>query len=71
MAGDFAPFVLSRPYNVEFTLRPTYPESVVAGVDTITVYDLEKTGARSYRFVTSEARQIGYLLDSIEGIVLP
>jgi D-amino peptidase len=71
MAGDFEPFVLDRPYNVEFTLRPTYPEAVVAGVDTITAYDLEKTGARSYRFVTLEARQIGYLLDSIEGIVLP
>lgn len=71
MAGEFEPFVLSRPYNIEFTLRPTYPESVVAAVDTITVFDLEKTGDRSYRFVTSEARQLAYLLDSIEGIVLP
>lgn len=71
MAGEFEPFVLTRPYNVEFTLRPTYPESVVAGVDTITVFNLEKTGDRSYRFVTNEAKQLGYLLDSIEGIVLP
>jgi D-amino peptidase len=71
MAGDFEPFTLDRPYNVEFTLRPSYPESVVAGVDTITVFDLEKRGNRSYRFVTNDAIQIGYLLDSIEGIVLP
>ncbi|MCZ6758980.1 MAG: M55 family metallopeptidase [Gemmatimonadetes bacterium] len=71
MVGDFEPFVLDTPYNVEFTLRPSYPESVVEGVDAITEFGLEKTGERSYRFVTDDARQIAYLLDAIELVVLP
>ena len=42
----------------------------LAGVDTISVFQLEKTAERSYRFVTDDASQIAYLLDVIEGIVL-
>jgi hypothetical protein len=57
---------------VEFSLRPTYPESVVQGMDgVVTAWKLEKTGPRAYRFVTSDAKQIAYLLDAIEQIVLP
>ena len=37
----------------------------------ITNYPLEKLGERSYRMVTDDADQIGYLLDAIEEIVLP
>ena len=71
MEGDFEPFVMERPYRVEFTLRPTYDESIVEGVDAIEEFDLEKTGERSYRFVASDAKQIAYLLDAIELVVLP
>jgi hypothetical protein len=31
---------------------------------------MEKTGERTFRFVTSDAKQIGYLLDAIEEVVL-
>lgn len=71
MAGDFAPFVMDKPYRVEFTLRSSYPAEVVAAVDALSAYELEKTGERSYRMVTRNADQIGYLLDAIEEIVLP
>lgn len=71
MEGDFEPFVLDSPYRVEFTLRASYPESIVEGVDALEHFQLEKTGARSYRFETDQALQIGYLLDAIEGVVLP
>ncbi len=71
MAGDFAPLVMEKPYTVEFKLRESYPVEVRAAVDTITTYPLVKNGERSYRFVTDDADQIGYLLDAIEEIVLP
>jgi D-amino peptidase len=70
-AGELRPFKLAKPYTIDFTLRPSYPASVVEGVDKITAYQLEKTGERSYRFVTSSAAQMAYLLDAIESIVLP
>lgn len=72
LAGELEPFRLPKPYRVEFTLRPTYPDSVVAGVDALGPgWRLEKTGARSYRFVTDDARRIAYLLDAVELVVLP
>ena len=71
MEGDFEPFVLERPYHVKFTLRATYDESIVEGLDAIEEFDLEKTSERSYRFVASDAKQIAYLLDAIELAVLP
>ncbi|MGI9039406.1 MAG: M55 family metallopeptidase [Gemmatimonadota bacterium] len=71
MAGEFEPFVLDTPYRVEFKLRDSYPMSVPTAVDTISSYGLEKTGDRSYRMVTDDEDQIGYLLDAIEEIVLP
>jgi len=71
MAGDFEPFVMAKPYVVEFTLRASYPPEIPAAVDTIANYPLEKIGDRSYRMVTDDANQIGYLLDAIEEIVLP
>lgn len=70
-AGEFRPFTLTTPYTVEFTLRSSYQASVVEAVDRITAFALEKTGERSYRFVTSSAAQMAYLLDAIEKIVLP
>jgi D-amino peptidase len=71
-AGELAPFTLAKPYRVEFTLRPTYPDALVAGVDSLApAWGVEKTGPRAYRFVTSDAKQIAYLLDAIELVVLP
>jgi D-amino peptidase len=71
-AGELKPFTLAKPYRVEFSLRPTYAESVVQGMDgVVTAWKLEKTGPRAYRWTTSDAKQIAYLLDAIEQVVLP
>jgi hypothetical protein len=39
-------------------------------VAALSEFKLEKTGDRTFRFVTGSARQIGYLLDAIEEVVL-
>jgi D-amino peptidase len=70
MRGEFTPFTLARPYQVEFALRRSYPAELVAPVDTLTGFRLEKTGERSYRFVTRDAREMARLLDAIELVVL-
>jgi D-amino peptidase len=71
-AGEFTPFKLEKPYRVEFSLRPTYPENMVTGVDGLALeWKLEKTGSRAYRWTASDAKQIAYLLDAIERVVLP
>jgi D-amino peptidase len=70
MNGAFKPYRLPKPYRVEFTLRRSYPEMVVQGVDSLRWQGLEKTGDRSYRLVTADARVMGYLLDAIERVVL-
>jgi D-amino peptidase len=70
LRGAFKPYRLSKPYRVEFTLRRSYPEMIVQGVDSLHWQGLEKTGDRTYRLVTSDARQMGYLLDAIERVVL-
>ena len=69
-SGAFNPYRLPKPYRVEFTLRRSYPEMVVQGVDSLHWQGLEKTADRSYRLVTSDARVMGYLLDAIERVVL-
>jgi D-amino peptidase len=70
-AGQFKPFTLPKPYRVELTLRATYPEEYVTGVDQLMQrYRLEKVQGRTYRFTTSSAREIAYLLDDIELVVL-
>lgn len=68
--GGFRPYRLQKPYRVEFALRRSYPDLVVQGVDSLHWQGLEKTGDRSYRLVTSDARVMGYLLDAIERVVL-
>jgi D-amino peptidase len=67
--GDFHPFTLTKPYNVEFTLRHSYPAEYVASVDALA--GLTKTGDRSYRLTTNDAREMSRMLDQIERIVLP
>jgi D-amino peptidase len=68
--GDFKPLTMERPYQIEFKLRQTYPDSLVKGVAELAEFKLEKTGDRGFRFVTDSARQLGYLLDAIEEVVL-
>lgn len=68
--GDFKPFIMSTPYRVDFTLRRSYSDSIVADVAALPEFKLERTGERSFRFVTSSAREMGYLLDAIESAVL-
>jgi D-amino peptidase len=68
--GAFKPYRLSKPYRVEFTLRRSFPETIVQGVDSLRWQGLEKTADRAYRLTTSDARQMGYLLDAIERVVL-
>ena len=70
-AGEFRPFTLDRPYLVEFTLRGSYPASYVEGVEAMSgAYRLERSGDRTWRMRTTSAREIGYLLDAIEEVVL-
>ncbi len=70
MRGELRPFSLGRPLTVEFAMRRSYPQEYIAAVDTITAFRLEKIGERSYRFVTSDAREMARLFDVIELIVL-
>ena len=68
--GEFRPFTLNKPYTVEFTLRPSYPQEYVDGVAGIQGFRLEHTGGRSFRMVTSDAREMALLLDEVERVVL-
>jgi D-amino peptidase len=68
--GDFAPLTMEKPYRVEFTLRATYPAEYVTGVEQLEGFQLEKTGERSFRMTTGDAKQIGNLLNAIEEVVL-
>jgi D-amino peptidase len=71
MRGDFKPFTLPKPYRVSFKIRQSYPDALLQGIDEVERrYKLEKVGPRTYNFTTSDARQIGYLLDAIEVVVL-
>jgi len=70
MRGEFRPFTLARPYTVEFALRRSYAAELIAPVDTLSGFRLEKTGERTYRFVTGDAREMARLLDAIELVVL-
>lgn len=65
------PFTLAKPYRVEFTLRRSYPEEYVTGVDQLAQrYRLQKDANRTYRMTTSSAREIAWLIDEIELVVL-
>ncbi|MFN8651823.1 MAG: M55 family metallopeptidase [Gemmatimonadales bacterium] len=68
--GDFKPFTLAKPYQVEFTLRKSYADSVVESIAGITEFPLERTAPRTFRYTTDSAKQIGWLLDTIEERVL-
>src|SRR6185436_2963605 len=54
----------------DFALRASYPEAIANAVDSIRTFQLTKTGGRSYRFISNDAREVVRLLDVIERIVL-
>jgi D-amino peptidase len=70
LSGEFRPFTLARPYRVEFALRASYPDSLIAPIDTLSGFRLERTGPRAYRFVTNDAREMARLFDAVELVVL-
>jgi len=70
MAGDFAPLTMERPYRVDFTMRRSYPETFVRGVEALDGFDLEKTGERSFRYTAPDAKRLADLLNEIEKVVL-
>ena len=71
MAGRYKPFTLSKPYQVEFTVRRGYPAEYITQIDSLMPqYKFQKTGDRTYRMTTSSARAVGYLIDAIELIVI-
>lgn len=71
MAKQYKPFTLAKPYRVEFDVRRSFPQEFIAGIDSLMPrYRFEKSGDRQYRMTTSSARDIGYLLDAIERVVL-
>jgi D-amino peptidase len=69
LAGELKPFTLAKPYTVELTMRSSYPQAMIDKVNQLE--GLEKTGDRSWKFVAPDAKRIAYMLDAIEGIVLP
>jgi D-amino peptidase len=69
--GELRPFTLPKPYTVEFTLRSSYPQEYVTGVAGIQGFRLERTGDRSWRMVTNDAREMALMIDEVERVVLP
>ncbi len=71
-AGEIKPFTLTKPYRVAFSLRGSYADSLVTGVDrVVSEWGGSKTGARSYTYQTSDARQLAWMIDYVERVVLP
>jgi D-amino peptidase len=66
--GMYPPFTLEKPYRVEFTLRKAFTDKAdtVAG---LTRYNLERMGPASFRFETSDAFDVGDLMNDLELIV--
>ncbi len=66
MNHEFKPFTMPKPYQVVYTLRSTFPDSVVAMIDAVKYPGVQKTGPRSYKVTLNDARELGYLLDALE-----
>ena len=66
--GMYRPFTLEKPYKVEFTLRQSFADKADE-VAELTRYHFERTGPASFRFETSDAFDIGDLMNDLEIIV--
>ena len=67
---EFKPLVLDKPYQVELKLRRTFADSIVTQVANLKEFKLDKVGDRTFRFTTRSAREMGWLLDAVEEIVI-
>ena len=71
-AGEIKPFTLEKPYRVEFAIRSSYADSLTPRLDKVVAdWGGERIGPRSYRITTSDAKRLAYMIDRIEGVVLP
>ena len=68
--GEFKPLVLDKPYHVQFKLRRSFADSVVTQVAELKEWKLEKVGDRTFNLTTNSAREMGWLLDAVEEIVI-
>lgn len=68
--GEFKPLVLQKPYQVEFKLRRSFADSIVTQVAGLSEFKLDKVGERTFRLTTSSAREMGWLLDAVEEVVI-
>jgi D-aminopeptidase len=68
--GDFKPLVMDKPYQVEFKLRRGYADSIVTQVAGLREFKLDKVGDRTFKFTTNSAKEMGWLLDAIEEVVI-
>jgi D-amino peptidase len=66
--GRYRPFVLAKPYTIEFTLRKSFADKA-GEVAALSRYGLQRTGRASFRFQTSDALEIGHLMNDLELIV--
>ncbi len=63
---------LTKPHRVAVSLRHSYADSLVQGVDRVVAqWGGTKPGARSYTCQTSDARQPAWMIDFVERVVLP
>jgi D-amino peptidase len=68
---EVEPFRLQKPYQVDLVLRRSFPQNYADAVDALQGFpQFQKTGERTYHFVTNDAREIARLFDMIEVIVL-
>lgn len=68
--GDFKPLVLQKPYQVQFKLRRSFADSIVTQVAELKEWKLDKVGDRTFTLTTNSAREMGWLLDAVEEIVI-
>jgi D-amino peptidase len=68
--GDFKPLVMEKTYQVDFKLRRSYADSLVKQIADLKEFKLEKMGERTFRFTTTSAKEMGWLLDAIEETVI-
>lgn len=69
-AGAFPPFKMDKPYRVEFTVQRAMTDDNITQVAAIPGFNFERTGPRSFRFTTENARQIGSLIDAMQPVVI-
>jgi D-amino peptidase len=72
LKGDFKPYVLERPYHVELVMQ-SRSDTILKQVDALATRFpgfVKGTEARAYNYTANSAKDIGFLFDAIESIVL-